>query len=402
MNVHKTNLKKILLFQLFLMLFVASGTPLQSSHNQQISIILLAISAVFWLLYGKKTVRKKWVLCFTLLIISLMLTMTANFDPDFSHYIGIIITVMSAGFIISSISSEEFERVFIRFITIISIYSIIITIYSNIRISFPGTLPIFVGGRNSWHHIGIFYYYWGWSPFSKLVRNAACFREPGVWGCYCSLALMFKIKSLGKDNANDDNSKKGNVKIRDVVMLMILTMGVLSSLSTTAIIALGLCIALYLCKDGKLSTRQFYVAILFIIIGGFVLQTQADTLFSKFNEASSSYVSLTERIEGIGAGFSCIVRNPILGSGYTYYINRIVGTSANSFIDVWGKYGIIFLGVIIIGILQKVKTYNLNRFSSLILYLFFVVILGTQNLLIYPVFLTLSLYCYVENTNEGH
>ncbi len=381
------SVRNILLIGVFLLLFEASGTPLQSVYNSQVSIALLVISVLFWGIFGRKVV-KNWVILTIIFFWSLVFTMIVNGDSAISHYIGIITTIVSVEIITSCVEYDEFESIFIKIITVIAVYSVMITIYSNIDKGFPGTLPIFTGSKNGWRHIGPLYYYWGWSSWTRIVRNAACFREPGVWGCYCCLALMLHIAKQGRILG-----VKTKRKIRKAFIVgVILVIGALTSLSTTAILCLGMCFILYVSFRGRISRKQFLVLIVSFVVGFFFLQSQSDLLFSKFDQASNTYVSLEERTDGIRAGIDSILRNPLLGSGYTYYIEHTVGTSANSFVDIWGKYGILFLSILIYGLVKRVKKYNLNGISEASVFVLLVFILGTQNLLIYPIFMSMCFY----------
>lgn len=390
------NIRPVLLPVVLLLVIEGSGTPLQSIYNAQVNIALFVSSFLLWAVSNTHKMKKEWMLILFTIIISLMLTMAFNNDQDIQHYAGIILAFMGAGFLAISISRDNFEIVFIRFMTIVAFYSLIITLYSNINLSFPGTLPVFTGSRTGWRHISIFYYYWGWNPWTRLVRNAACFREPGVWGCYSCLALMFQIKRQAKP----DERLKNKVKRNELLRTILLVLGVISSLSTTAILCLGLCLVFYLCLNEKLTGKSLIVVILGIIIGAIVLQTQADLLFSKFNQTSNTYVSLAERMDGMWAGIRSIMRNPILGSGYTYYINNTVGTSANAYVDIWGKYGIFVFAIVMVGLFKVVKSYHINMISRYTIYVLLLLMLGTQNLLIYPIFLTLAMYGLTEKKSS--
>lgn len=386
------SIRKIFTLVLILLLILASATPLLSVYNQQVNLSFFAVSALFWFVYGKRKIGKTWLLRLIIIICSLMLTMIVNGDGEISHYLGIAVSLLGVTFFINSIKRDEFEKYYIAVITVIAAYSTLITLFSNLFISFPGTLPVFSGGRSSWRHIGIFYYYWGWSSWTKIIRNAACFREPGVWGCFCVLALLFEMNN--NYNASERTKKE---RRKHFITLVILIIGAVSSLSTTAFIALALLGVVFIGTQRNISSKNVMITVVLILAAGFLLQTQGDLLFSKFNSDSNSFISLQDRVNGVFAGVECIVRNPVLGSGYTYYISRILGTSANSFVDIWGKYGVLVFSILTFGLFSSAKNYSRNTISFVTITVLYVVLLGTQNLLVYPIFLVVSLYRYIHH-----
>lgn len=380
------NFKMLLHITALLLIFICSGTPIQGFYYRNFVIIYLIVGILIKLAcseYKLKLNRPLFALWLGM-VSTLLLTMIINADFNISHYLGLIISIAAAELFIASVPYKDFKNLFILIATIVSVYSIFITIYSNLYSGFPGTLPLLTIGYNSWRHIGVFYNYWGWNQGVTFIRNAACFREPGVWGCIASLALTFQLIDMRYSTWK--KNKKG------FIIAAILVIGVVSSFSTTAIFCAGLCTALYLFENKRISIEKLVIFLMVFAAACLLVTIKGDMLFSKFSPNSISYVSYEQRFQGTITGFNCWLRNPLLGSGYTYYLNHEMGTSANSFTDILGKYGIIFFGILIAGLVGFIKKLKLTESANIILFLELVIMLGTQNLLIYPLYLCICFY----------
>lgn len=392
LKIKTTKLKNYIIYILMIAILIASGTPTLSVYYQETVGSLLIVSMLTVIIFRKKF-KKNTIIISIILILLLFLGMIINMDPAYTHYLGISIYIVSVLCVTTSINYEQFASAYINIMSFISLYSLIITLYSNFNLSFAGTLPIIMERTNQWHHIGIFYNYWGWSQWSTFIRNSACFREPGVWGCYSTLALMLQLNR--KQETVERNNKK------EIVKVILLVMGAVSSFSTTAIICLIFSLCTYFFKTSKLSTKK--ITLLFGAIVGFtyVVITQAERLFGKLFRGNASHVSLQERMDGMNAGIEMFIKNPFVGSGYSKYIANIVGTSANSYVDIMGRYGIIFLGIIVLGLILFINKISDNWFVKLLIYIYMLIALGTQNILNYPIFMSLCFYGYM-NKQENY
>ena len=379
----------ILLFTMLL----ASGTPFQKQYNIQVVLAYFLLAMVYFFIFGKSRINCVILAQIGVYGAALILTMISNRDKDIGHYLGVFCTLIATGCVVSIMSFERFRSLFIGFIVVISTYSVIITVFSNINPSYPGVLPTIEVETLKWKHIGIFYYYWGWHPWMSFIRNSACFREPGVWGCYAVLALNILISSTEK------YSKK------DIKKIICIIVGIISSVSTTAILGLILCLVFYFLQTNKLTKKQMMLFLYSIIVIWFVVNNYGERLFGKLRSTSSSYNSFTERVTGMLGGLNHFLNNPFWGNGYTNYLSDIQGTSANSYIDILGKYGFIFSVIVFIGLFLWILHSAHKVICRVVIAFLLLVTLGTQNLILYPIFLTLSFYGYkfisIENSRRG-
>lgn len=377
-------------YGVLVLMFFCSGTPLQSLYNKQLSLALFF--SIVLLLYLKKDQLKKVIRqagCVVVLSLLFLLSMIVNLDSDLFHYIGVIIALLSSYIFVQLIGREEFIRKYINVITVIAVYSVLITAIVNSNVSMVGKLPLLTSGNSEWHYIGVFQYFWGWHQWVAMMRNAACFREPGVWGCYSCLALLFHMQSI-KQYAKADKKTRRMICFKFCVLFL----GVLTSLSTTAILCVALCALIYFFEVRKINI----VGMGIIGTGAAFIVVFWDRLFSKFSKASQSFISFQERFDGAAAGIENFYRNPLLGSGYTVYISGIQGTSANAFIDILGKYGIFTMAIFAAGLVRFIKSLRLSLTSKIAATACIVIMLVSQNLLIYPIFLCLVFYGFAKQT----
>ena len=393
LKVKREEIGNIYRYVIIVLMLLCSGTPLQSLYNKQLSLALF-FSALL-LLYLKRDQLKKTIKrsgYVVLLSAIFLLTMLVNKDSDFFHYVGVIIALISAYLFAQLVGKEEFIHKYVNIITVIALYSSVITLIANINLGWAGTLPLLTSGSSEWHHIGIFQYFWGWHQWITVMRNSACFREPGVWGCYSCLALLFHMQSIKKYSSSD---KKERINI--IVKFCVLFVGVLTSLSTTAILCLALCVVIYFFEVKKLNA----LSIGLIGVGVAFIAVFRERLFAKFSKASQSFISFQERLDGAVAGIENFYRNPLLGSGYTTYISGIQGTSANAFVDILGKYGIVTMIILAGGLVKFVRTLQLSRISKIAAAASMVIMLISQNLLIYPFFLCMIFYGLLHQKEQA-
>ena len=393
MKLKVDSIRRLYEILLFIVMLLGSGTPWQNIYNQQIIFGFFALSVLYFLIFSKHTLYKRAVSVTLIILALLFAAMLVNLDFDLSHYGGLALVIVAAMLLASSMPHERFCALYINIMVIVAIYSSVITVYSNIVPSFAGTLPELQSGSLSWHHIGIFYNYWGWTQWTSFIRNSACFREPGVWGCYASLALMMLF--LGTDGSADGNGSGRNPKRYYRIKVVSLILGIVLSVSTTAIICLGLCLMLYFVKGEKMVDKKRLALFFLAILGvGYVVNYYGERLFAKLNPDSTDYVSFADRWEGIASGWSSFVADPIFGSGYTTYLAENTGTSANAFVDTLGKYGLFFAAAVFMGLLFWIMKASNRYLERVIIGLIFLVMLGTQSLLLMPTLLTVCFYGY--------
>jgi len=322
-----------------------------------------------------------------LLFVLLVITFIVNFDTNVTHYIGIIVQLSAAFFSISILSWNDFKDRYCFVIFIIAFYSLLLTAYFNINIGAVGNLPIYgIDGSSEtmWHTFHNIYYTWGWSPWTTILRNSGCFREPGVFGIILNIALMFKIFDI---------IKKGNkYDKKEYITLMIYIIAIVSTFSTTAILCLGLCITIYFLSIRKFSLKTLALLCVFVFVALYFVVPREDLLFSKFDSSSESYNSSLQRYLGTMDGLNKWSQNPLFGVGFAKYSLNMKGTSANSFVDILGKYGLFFCMMIVYALLKWLKSIAPNYLLNLGGCLILIFALASQNMILMPIFIVFEFY----------
>lgn len=368
-------------YLIMLLILITTATPLLAMYYSTM-VVTIFIFTVVSFLFLKRYVSKRKMLLGIFILLLFFCTFLISGDNDFSHYLGMALLVFSSLFVSEVMDFEEYKFYFLKFVVFMAFYSLIITIYSNLNLSFPGELPVLESEVGIWRSFYNIYYYWGWSPYSRYIRNSAFFREPGVWGAVLSLALFFKVQ-----NTNEKSNKK------DLFEFAILIISGLLSLSTTAIIGIGLCVLYYITKNRVVTISKLLLAFAILVLGITFVASNSTILFSKFSQSSNFFVSLSDRLYGMFYGLESWLENPIFGIGQEKYLSNLKeGNSANSFIDILGKYGIIVFVMVVFNLFRWVSHISKDKWTIIILSLILIINLSVQNILMYPLFLVLVFY----------
>lgn len=383
-----SDIETILQYATSVALLVVSGTPLNSVYYGLTIVLYLAMTVLLYFCimsrHNSYRIKQAHGVFFLIGVISLLVTMVINKDQDTGHYLGIIIQLAAAVLYVNVMVYERFQEILYRLVMVICIYSVILILYCNINKSFCGTLPIIESPEGSnWRSFFNIYFLWGWNEWLQLIRNSACFREPGVWGAIVCTTLFLKIVQL----------KRKAIPRKEMLGLLILHVGVLSTFSTTAILGWCICFLAFLMTQGARKRTIFWFAIILIAAVWLVISNW-NFLFGKFMAGSASYVSFKERMDGIWSGLNSWIHNPFFGVGCTKYLKAVIGTSANSFVDLLGKYGIFFTALIVSGLINWIWSLRCKKVIKILHVCLMLIILCTQNMILMPFFLIPCLYGY--------
>ena len=147
LKVKREEIGNIYRYVIIVLMLLCSGTPLQSLYNKQLSLALFFSTLL--LLYLKRDQLKKTIKrsgYVVLLSAIFLLTMLVNKDSDFFHYVGVIIALISAYLFAQLVGKEEFSHKYVNIITVIALYSSVITLIANINLGWAGTLPLLTSG----------------------------------------------------------------------------------------------------------------------------------------------------------------------------------------------------------------------------------------------------------------
>lgn len=369
----------------------ASATPIASLHYTETVIVFFCFSFTLLLVSmckGKLLIKKSGVKEAALIIAIIFCSAVFNFDKDISFYLGITVLILGAYFITVSMDYQMYENVMVKTFVAISIISTIITIYLNIYHAYTLHLPRLVtetrSGTVSWGNFYFIYFVWDyWGRFG-FIRNSACFREPGVWGGFCSLVLGIKILEIKKRN----NKSKS-----DIFQIVILSIGTLTSFSTSAIICYIICILMLFYNGKRINKKSLFFGVcLFIAIIGVILNCQ-DVLFGKFVSGTSEYKAYGDRMAGISNSIKAFLTNPLFGAGYTNYYTILQGLPLTvAFVVILGEFGVFGLSWFCRHLVSFSKMISSRYYDFILIVLLISILLLSQNISFSPLYLVLCLY----------
>lgn len=344
-KIKKINTQILIDYIIVLLALVIPSSPLGVIYYSKCVILSFLITALIFTIKTKKLYKKPTIFICTLCVL-MLIGMIVNFDLRINHYIGKALTLIIPLLIISISKQESIKNTYINLIAIISVYSIIITLYLNcIDISplFNWTKIIDVESGGSWKTLGYLYNAWGTNAWTATVRNSGFFREPGVMGMHICLASVFLLEVL--------NYRKKLTK-REWYKLAALMLSGLLTLSTVTILGVLLIHVLYFVKIDKLTNKHLILMMVLFAVGGAILTYNYDVLFNKFNPDNYEYMSVSDRTNGIKTAFDIALNSPIFGAGYSLYSKLSTGVVTFYFVDLWAKYGIFYTLIITYGIFR--------------------------------------------------
>ncbi|MBQ8780988.1 MAG: hypothetical protein IJZ72_04890 [Oscillospiraceae bacterium] len=377
---------------------VVSGTPLNTLYYTETVVFYFIITFMYFCrkkIHTNFTMQKKTTVCLLLIIVLMFTTAIINFDADIAYYFGIMLLFISSFFIIETMNYNVFCSRFIKLFVVISVYSVIFTIVLNLFNQVVNIMPlIYVNGNvnASWRTWGFIYNVWDIYARFSLIRNSACFREPGVFGCFVSIAVILKLIQI-----KNNSTKKKN----DIFELIVLVIAVLSTFSTTAYISIFFILLLFVLNN-KQEKKHIIAFLLLTIIISILLYNFSDLLFDKFDKNNTSFSSLYDRIAGMDQSITCWLNSPAFGVGMTKYFETVTeGVNAISFLYVLGEFGLIMLLIFLHMFLCWIQQTNFAFISKVILFAEIVLILNTQNIIFMPLIILIMFYGIKHNSNES-
>lgn len=374
----------MLSFLLFIIIFISNDTFTFGTNEDSKYIIfkyVVYFLLTFFLLIKSniKIITLKSTLYLYLIIISIFLTSLIHLDFR-GGYVYQFWIVLLAFLIAKSLSIEEFSVMFNKFIFILSIISILVFI---VAISFDWLLDYFpvhvniIGVEFINLYIGVVYKGVG------LIRNISIFREPGVFGIYLLLGIIFELFYSAKINKKH---------------IFIFFIALFTTFSTTAFVVFFLVIIGYLFKRDKMNFIKnksmfiFFVAIVIVILS-FCPEIYL-RIFSKLDSESVFYGSLTARVASIVVNFYIFVTNPVVGCGLSNYGDLFTaysiqyfgvplkagGQSTNSFMSIFATYGFLYGSILIWSFMGLIRKFSKNIFIQIILFLSLMMMLSGEDM----------------------
>lgn len=294
--------------------------------------------------------------------------------------------------IVNKISFSTFGKIFSNIIIFLSLCSIIVWGLLIFHILSPNIIENSVGVNTRTLLLCQFY-----EGYVGILRNAAIFREPGIFMIFINLAFLFDIY---------------NKQTIPIYRLIIYTFAIFSTFSTAGYIILSLCFFLYFLKKGV----SFRIIIpLILLLTGVYLFISSDSLmasvFGKLERGQES-ASVLGRISSITVPLTILSENPIFGVGtedfrgeYLSISQRLFGIridpqgmSTNTFINAGALFGLFFFAFILIGYYKLSQIIAHQTITRLLVILSLLFIFSNESMLYSFIFIILLAYGYVTRS----
>ena len=318
------------------LLFFVSGNPLFSSKN--IYLVSFLFSMILFFIRGKKFDKQFSLFTIVLFVVFIFQTYIFGNFPAVSIF-GVFIRISIAYFIFKSLDTR-FVSVYINTIYYISILSLFIFVLLNLlppihNLLLNVSIKAETGNNGTRYSLVFYTLIRGTSLF---YRNSGPFWEPGAFGGYLILGLIFNY------------IKTSNFFNRKGIVLLI---ALLSTASTTAFIALFVFLYFLVLKF-KINKIYKFIMLILVVFISFYLYTNVafigEKISSQIESAESSsiytntnsqrFLSALRDFQDI-KGYYLWGRGPLLKNRYSIWSTSDIRT--NGLTDYWVRFGSLFL-----------------------------------------------------------
>ena len=355
--------------------------------------VLLVCAGITMLLDRQSRIKKDNFITYAVVVVTFFVN-ALFYNNDglvINGYISYTIRITSALLLASSLAEDSFADDLLDWIVTITALSLIIFAFSFL------SKGAYYSNKDGYYlmYFRIFRVYE--SFLKRLYRNAAIFWEPGAFQMFANLALCILFRN--RHFKIDRNTTK-----KEWVSLIILSLGIVTTFSTTGYIIYGLIISVVVWNSIKnLPARKIIVVFIPALLAfsyAVVKVFQTETIYGKiFGDNTTSFsirngdVALSLKILSdrplIGYGFGTeTMWNAMREIGRTSYVN------SSGFLMAAATFGIAILLVYLFRLPQYSK-----RYYGRMWFLFFLVIFlsgMTEGFSLYPVFF-IMLFSFSDN-----
>lgn len=368
---------------LILLTILNTGYVVFQNNYSLATVFTLAIVFIYLLVYHKYIVYDFKLLAIIFLITIILFDIIIYSDFNFSHYIGLSITIISSVIIATVISLRDFCEYYNKIILWLSLISIPFFLLGyflpHVVESFP-TMNYLLNSGETGYKNAILYLY-RYDPRldfqTGFTKNNSIFWEPGAYQGLLNLALIFEIKA---ENSNG-------------FRLLIYTICLITTFSTTGILCgiLILSSTLLLKKNRQKFNINFLSVLIILILLSVILYLNGNLIFGKLFKGNNSHSSFLERYSGTINDIAVFNNSKFLGIGYTEFGLKSFGSS-NGITSTFAKYGLIFGSTILSGLVSFIYKITRESFEITIYILIFIIMLSTEAFMIKPLFFVLMFY----------
>ena len=381
---------------LLMILFLSAGFLVLNDYISSAATIIMWFIVLLYLVKGIKKINNIYVVPAIFLILWFVLSSLMNGD-NFYGVLGCVFGFVVSLAFVSTRNYVDFQSSYIEVMKILCIVSLV-GFFSLTFFTFVGqSLNSFVShtpGGNPFYN----FYFFIYKPL--VPRNTGMFWEPGAFQIFINIALLLE-------------TLKPKPSTRNIAIFLVT---VITTFSTTGYIAVFLIFILILLNRSKelKNARKIFMWIAPVLLGlyifnsDFLNDTSSYSTFGKINsfieaeewKSQGSETSGSIRYYGFTKTLEAFFESPLIGLGgkgleqhnlaYTYGMNTC--TFANWF----GKYGIVYGLVMLIGFirLSALLGHNKGVFAQFLIFIFFFIITASEALSESPLLNMLCLYGY--------
>lgn len=358
----------------FLVVFCSHDTMLFGTNSDELFILARKIIPFVILLLSLFIIKPSFSLDYLiklLVLVSLPILSCLVNHEEINNYI-YRACLMTDAFLLAIIKDDElvFTHVFNSIISFLCVWSLVFWALSSIVPSFADFFPKIINTEGNAYPNFIFSTVDRDSRYIFTYRNSGAFREPGVFACVLSIALLFEL-------CRRDLSLK---------RFWIYIVTLISTFSTAGII-LGVIFVVYLAFFEKRSGRIPKFISRTVVVGTLIVLALVGTgnisstgIFDKFKQGTNSYGSWFSRLESVFGNLKIFASSPVFGVG-RYHLygmtlaasgNYVAIDNTNTYLINFAAFGFVYALLCIIGTVRffAVKTNHPLRIALFTMLLF--------------------------------
>lgn len=388
----KKKYPKFFYILIFLFIYISDDTLLFGTNDNSsfvdfkyMFVMAAAVLLTVVNIFMKRELDKKTVIFFVFLVMLIFLSMAVNNDVRLGYFYKICLLLYGLA-IVQIIPFKDFAAVFNKIMSFLAIASLIGYVVMLFAPGLSRMLPV-IENTNQFGFYNAFVtvipdFY---TSFSDVPRNFGVFREPGVYQMFLIIAIIFQTCVLKENNAK---------------RYVIYVISILTTLSTTGFVALGIVFLIILFSKEQISSTNRRMLIFFFLAAFIILFATTDifsTDIDNYNSGSIFYkIFNPQKSESGAARFASVTENirialekPLFGVGITdlgekftkyatYRYNILVEDNTNTFLVQFAAHGFIYGFMWIWGYWQFAKA--INRKNRFLVFIAIVIIYIGENL----------------------
>lgn len=352
-----------------------------------IGVWLLAFAIAF---NKGKIITTRCYIPFVLLSIFFLLSYIFN-GENIRNCIALLFSFLVSALICSKVSFRDFRNSYIYIMLVISSFSLVFYVIYSIFPFFDNINQVTLSYGKTFSN---FYIYIS-DTTESFKRNQSLFWEPGAFQAYLNIAIAFELFS-----------KSPNFKRLNIFLLALIT-----TFSTTGYIALLILIFAYAMFSNKVPNGKWLKVILIVFIIAFILvvikfASHPSNPFMKivhfYNEqewdGSGDITSASVRFFAIVLPIQAFLEKPLFGYGYNgltqYTLLFTNGMNTCTMINWFAIYGVFFGLMMFYGYYKLTSNICNNSLARKILFVFFFIVMMSENFAANAFFFLLCLYGY--------